>query len=99
MRSIEHSNSVNTNYCRGCVSCELDIYLNTNTDIHGDDEDSVKMIENVSFSDKYTGIIVEGGKCEEVTHNHREGQVKTSQHGKYIHVYTLQRINCLLHTS
>ena len=41
-------------YSRGCVSCDLCIYLNTDTDIHGDDEDSVKMGENVPLSDKYT---------------------------------------------
>ena len=68
-------------YSRGCVICDLGFYLNTDTDIHVDDEDSVKMSEDVPLSDKYTRIIIKEGKCEKFTHYQGEGKVKASQHG------------------
>ena len=48
------------------------------------------MSENVPFSDKYTGVIVKEGKCEEVTHNQGDDQVEASQHGKCVHLSELK---------
>ena len=94
--AVEHSSTGNMMYSRGCVSCDLCIYLNTDTDIHGDDEDSVKMGENVPLSDKYTWIIIKEGKCEEVTQYQGESQVQASQHGKYVHLSKPETINFVL---
>ena len=52
-------------------------YLDTDTGIHSDDEDTIEMSDDVSFSDENTGIIFQKEKSKKVTDYQRYYQVNT----------------------
>ena len=58
------------------------MYLDTNTGIHSDDEDTIEMSDDVSLSDKNTGIVFQKQKSKKVTDYQGDYQEDTRN---YVH--------------